>query len=315
MKTALKIFAGIIAVGLITCLIGLFIVNFNLKEIKAIFIEDDDYTLMTETSDYSAEDIYIKIYNKNIEIIESNDESFHISYYTSEKHKISYSEDNNKISLIEEKAVYNSFLGFCFPAQKVKKVLLSLPASFEGNLDINTSNAKITMNDLGTFGNINFDTSNGNIEFSNMSTNSLNLDTSNGSINIFDITCNSTIKLATSNSDINIRNIECNNLDITTSNSEIMSNNIIAVAIVAETSNGDIEMKNILSNDIDLRTTNDDIEISLKGKIDDYKIDINTSNGKNKINGIIFGNQIINSNAPKRIKAKTTNSDITIDFV
>lgn len=119
------------------------------------------------------------------------------------------------------------------------------------------------------------------------------------------------------NGEINVK-INSKILEIKNINGNIkISNNIDNINI--KTINGDINFTGIL-NDLNTDSINGNVNCKIKGKKNDYNIDLSTFNGSKKIYNnsekIDCGKEINNSqNTNKKIKAKTVNGNISIEFL
>jgi DUF4097 and DUF4098 domain-containing protein YvlB len=170
--------------------------------------------------------------------------------------------------------------------QSQPSVIIEVPYDLDiESISINGTNGDITIRDITTINDINIDTLNGRIAFSNVSANIIEARTSNGKVNLNDVRVNDLMLFDTSNGIITGENLEADTYDFESSNGRItLSNidvddqdgNVLGVA----TSNGAIELTNVYVLRATLSTSNGDITFmndDLTFIFDD--VNANTSNG------------------------------------
>lgn len=126
------------------------------------------------------------------------------------------------------------------------------------------------------YDNITLNTSNAKIEIENITLDSLICDTTNSNINITNID-GKDIKLSTKNGKIFMEKINSSIVLANSTNSNILLNEVSGEKVFVTTKNGKIYMNELVASDIDGVTSNGSIEIQF---IQGVNIRLNTSNGK-----------------------------------
>lgn len=293
----IKIFVSIIIIGIIIGIIGVVIGGFSFAEIRKGFNADEDYTLVNKTEEGLLNNIVIDCEDNLVNIIVSDDSNYNVSYYEAEYYPITYTVSESTMTITGKRINRLKWFNFRYASSAVRLVTITIPSEFSGSINVITANGAITVDNIGNVINLDLRTSNGKITAKNMSvSNDVNLRTSNGSIIADDMTIQG-------------------DLVASTSNGKIEMNRVTADKIRVNNSNGNNNLYNITCDDIDTTTSNGSIDISIKGVYSEYKIDVATSNGNIKVNGLSVNNQIINATAVNKVKAKTSNGSIDISFV
>ncbi len=177
------------------------------------------------------------------------------------------------------------FFGFFRFSGRRKPLVIEVPTGWEGILDAQTHNAKIGID---------------------AKMKEIYLCTSNASI---DIACAAAdmLRANTSNGRIYVEYADCGRAEFKTSNGKIDATDVTAAEYVKMiTSNGNVKVQNIVSQNISLVTSNGAITGSLPGRMEDYAITGETSNGKNNLPTGTAGS--------KKLDVRTSNGKISIDF-
>jgi len=301
----LYIIGGIVLfAGIIFFLIGFGVVGFDINKLSTspdykekTFVSTDPVTLI------NAEDE-----NVGIDIISSNDENVHITYYENKKTKYIINEENGVLDLSIKKTYLwtDNFFNFNF---QNNNLVIAVPKDYTGDLQIKTSNAQISVSNI-LAGGVDLKTSNSriNIEYLNASGN-VRLDTSNGRISLENLISQGDLIADTSNSSVEITSTEAKNIDVETKNGKITVNSASSLeSINLETSNSAINFDNtIFTNELRCKTSNGSIEGLLEGSMVDYSIISDTSNGDNSLPDNMSGGD-------KKLNVKTSNAHIDIEF-
>ena len=204
--------------------------------------------------------------------------------------------------------VFSSGGIFCGdPAEREIEVLL--PETFDGGLEVHTSNAQITLDDV------------------TIPAAAVRLATSNARVTASDVKCGGKVTLATSNSRIVLDDVNADSLQLTTSNGRIVlddvltrgdltattsngsvsaEDTIVGGAAHLTTSNGKVEVENLECGDITIKSSNGAVSGSVKGLAADYTVTSATSNGQNQL-----GNR---AGGEKKLNVRTSNASITLGF-
>ncbi|MFA5449815.1 MAG: DUF4097 family beta strand repeat-containing protein [Clostridia bacterium] len=289
MKTAFKVFIAILIVGLVLGIIGLAITGFDLNKFKS----DPNSTKVEKQETLgSKSQITIDAENNEISFSVSSDDDIHITYYESDDYIVSYQADEEKIDI---SAQYKK-RWLTWGVTKNHPITVSLPSAFNGSLDAQTNNGKISINSSGVvFSGITFTTNNGKISLDN-------------------VVCEGNIDVQSDNGEISFKNVEGKNLMADVNNGKVKGRNIKGDSIVFGTDNGEIDATDILSPHIELSSSNGNIKGTIIGNSDDYKAVLSVSLGNIKYNAQSMGSQTINPSAPKYIKAKTSMGSVDISF-
>lgn len=239
------------------------------------------YTLKEITREASEiKDFNIILDNREVNIIPSENDQIVITYYESEYDWFEVENDEDQLKIINRT---KWFLGISWGIFNLgvdyTKVEIQLPLSvLDYALDIRTSNGRINLNDLVQLKELKLISSNGTISVNDVYvTDYFKLDTSNGKVLMNDVSCDVIMNIHTSNGEINIDKLAADN-------------------IKASTSNGSITLKII-------------------GQYEDYRIEMETSNGTNYIDGEEKNDSVYNPSLSKLINLDTSNGSIRLSFI
>lgn len=286
-----------------------------------------------KTEDNNFEEIIIDIGNSDILIKPSIDEKINIKYYQRSTNTYKYTTDSNSIKLIEN---HNFSIVSCSGVYFEKvQTIISIPADYKGSIDISTtngiidisdinnlsvvnlssSNGKIMINNISTERYVKLSTTNGNVEIINSNFNSyLNIKTTNGQIDIKDNVCAGNIDLKTSNSMVTLARLSAKDLNISTINSPVYCSVVDVKNVEFHIKNGSLNISNIIAQNIIGKATNGSINISIVGLLNDYNIDLVTTNGNLYVNDDST-NGYIDNNSDNSIELKTSNGSIKVNFI
>jgi len=262
-------------------------------------VDDENYTFYEK--DYEFDELssfYLDFDNRNVNILESEDNKVHLKYYIHDKDLVEYEVSEKELNFtISRKWYYNIFSFDIFSSKEYFKVYLYIPSGMNINiLDVSTSNGKVDFDVDNIFDIIRLTSSNGRIDISNLTATNIKASTSNGDITLNDITINDFINLDSSNGDI------------------ILSS-VTAKEIEADTSNGKIDAQDIISDDIVLDSSNGRIYLSVKGDKDDYRVTLSTSNGDKIYDGLKIESGTVNTSGTKFISIDSSNGDVEVTFI
>ncbi|MEN8078242.1 DUF4097 family beta strand repeat-containing protein [Clostridioides difficile] len=150
------------------------------------------------------------------------------------------------------------------------------------------------------------DLSNGKINIFNIDTEEIDIDTSNGDIKIENLNVNNNIEIETSNASINVNVLVAKNINFDSSNGEVILEKVNGNEIKVDTSNGKISVSECRGNEIELDTANSEImAYECYGNevvLDSSNGDITLENIKDK-DFIIDELEVSTSNAEENINA------------
>ena len=294
MKTALKIFIVVIIILLIFFITVLFLIDFDFDN---LFYKDKDYQYKEDVFDFNAKEIAVEAENRLVKFEPSSDNRIKVAYYESSKDTVYAAQKNDKLSVYNRDRKRRWFV-FDFVSANVRTITIWLPQSFEGDINVETSNGSITLDDIGTL-----------VE--------LDLTTSNGKITLEKLSAKQEIKLSTSNGNINIKNVSCySEINASTSNGKLNIEKMMASRFDGRTSNGKVIMKDINCNNIKAHSSNGSITLHANGNKDDFEIRAHTNNfDKITLDEIRIYPGVINEGKAYRIDLSTSNGDIEIKFI
>ncbi len=237
----------------------------------------------------------------------SNDEQIHVICY--ENKKESYKVTRGSDIFIQKQESYEWFDQIFSIDFQHKDFTLLLPADYKGEINIDTSNGKITAKKINCK-NLKLVSTNGSITVNdNVIDGFLKIKTSNDSIISENNNITGELSAETTNNQIELSNIVSQNIETVTTNGKINLNNVVSYAdINAKSTNGSISLKDLKAdNDITLKSTNGDIAGDIVGELKDYSITTKTTNGQNNLpESLKLGD--------KNFSADTTNGAIHIEF-
>ncbi|MHB1154452.1 MAG: DUF4097 family beta strand repeat-containing protein [Eubacteriales bacterium] len=296
--------AIILVFGIFLFAVGFSMTGFDIAKLDT----EGTYEEKTYQSNENIKSITINDSNTDVKVIVSADNKLHMTYYENENAYYEISEDNNTLSVEKKNNFkwYNNLFNFKF---EKTTLLLTVPADFDGELSVKTSNNSITVIDLNTEEML-LRSSNGKIEVENVKVAGLlDTNTSNSSIYISDSAITGDVVCRTSNGKIELEKVECGNAKAESSNSGITITSVTSKGrIEAQSSNGRIEIDEIeFGTDLTLITSNNSIKGEISGKLADYSVSSRTSNAKNNLPENL-------KSGDKNITVTTSNGAIDIEF-
>lgn len=215
-----------------------------------------------------AEKIHVKTANAKVEIL--NSEATDTDIRTSNSNIVIQASDCGETRLNSGNAEIRLFgSGFCGLSAKTSNAAISMESCGSTDAELETSNAPVTMR---TYKGDN-----------------LKCQTSNGKINV------TGAKIA-------------EELFIKTSNAGIELNDSNAKRITGITANAKVRLDKTRAEDYNINTSNGYINLYAEGDVEEYNIDVKTSNGHCNVL------PVTNRDTGKQIRAKTSNSNITLNF-
>ena len=216
-----------------------------------------------------------------------------------------------------------NFLGFGIVRGEIT---ILLPKSFDGNLFIQTKNAKISGEALPSLTMLTAISSNASIRMEVLKAAECCLKTTNASIHLRDFG-GDTLKAETSNASLEAENIRCkqqlwktcngsikltaieaSSLSAATSNSRIVANSCQAEKLDLTTSNASIAFDGASGSRLQFHTSNASITGTICGNPDEYRIECGTSNGACNLPNLSGPGR------EKLLSATTSNGRIQVDF-
>ena len=329
MKTNKKylVAAIMLTMGIVVFLAGFAVAGFDLKNIGT----ESPYEERYFTADGDVDFIWIKDSNMPIEFRSSDDDQIHILYFENEETRYTIDSENGSLKMRKNtnRKWFHWFFTIDFASWDTK-VVVSIPRSYRGTIEVTTSNGRVEFSDIRTE-QLTAGTSNARIELRDVGiTGDLKLENSNGSVlvngvsverDFFAQTSNARISVdkteiggngvcRTSNGVIRVADSTAQSFDLDTNNGQIDLERMSAASdLSAETSNSDIQLTEAdVGRSITCISSNGDIKGSIVGKMEDFSITSDTSNGKNNL-------PTHTDSGAKEADIRTSNASINIDFV
>ncbi len=247
------------------------------------FFEESQYSeTQLEYEANEIDDFSLIFSNRTVKFYASENDKVTIKYYESEHDWVEVDLSNQQLELIQKSHWYAglNFGLWGFQSNDIWIVEIYLPTDvLTYDIDVSTSNGKITVTGIDQLSRLNASSSNGEIKVEG------------------DLYVTDEFDLYTSNGRITVSNVKADcDITLDTSNGKIIATNIDASRLIFDTSNGDIEL-------------------SVLGDYDDYRIEMDTSNGDCHVDNIEKNDSLYNPNANKLLRLSTSNGDIEIDFI
>ncbi|MBI9009821.1 MAG: DUF4097 family beta strand repeat protein [Tenericutes bacterium] len=256
--------------------------------------------------------------NRNFIVRVSEDDQIKVTYYETERENITVTDTGDVLRIKDDiEWVFQLFSGWnsILTDDEIFDVELYLPTSMVYDIDFDSSNGQLTINNMDNIDTLNFSTSNGRVDLIDCSITTINIYTSNGKIVLED--CDSTsLDLDTSNGTIELTRVDVTGAIIMdTSNGRLLLTDVSALSIVGDSSNQRIVAQNIDCDDVRLDTSNGDITLSIYGDKEDFEVYMDTSNGDMVYDGIEVSQERFNTGESKKIHLDTSNGDVEVIFI
>jgi hypothetical protein len=288
---------GLAVVGLAASITGSVIDG---KEFFPVITASDYTEAAPHVEDVSNVDtVNLDLGNRSIDIITADTDTITVAYYEAEHDQIDVTLTSGELIVASQWESWFSFFNWNWiisnPA--VLTVTLTVPENSSLSILATTSNGSVAVDEFISVSNLNLDTSNGAITLEGVGACSdIDLSSRNGRIEVSDATASGT-------------------MDIDTSNGRIVLQDIEVPTLSAHTSNGPIEATRITSQDSHFNTSNGNITASFSGSLDDYRVNMSTSNGFYYIDDEKVTTNAYNTNLTDRIRLETSNGSIHLNFL
>lgn len=270
-------FGGIILLlGLIAGVVSVAVLGREgVDKIVDYFNDDKDYVAMSFVSEEEVDKINLQFVNRNVKVVRADVEHVQIDYFVSDKDPIEVNETGGEV-IMTNRVRWEIFRIFRYVSSEKRMVSVTLPNDLALDVEIETTNGNIVLEDL-------------------LSVESVLLESTNGSITVKGV--NST-----------------NDIEVETVNGGLSVQNVSASRIVLETTNGGITVSGASSDDIQLQSTNGGMNVNVSGEFEAYRINVRTTNGRIRYGDLTLASGIMNPNAEKNLVIKTTNGSVDLSF-
>ncbi len=240
----------------------------------------------TFTSPKTVKKLIIEDRNMPIEIVGASSTQTKISYQKSRNIKYKIKQKGDTLNVERQGKRWFNFSIFNFGASNAK-VTVEVPRARLKDLDVETSNGKLTVENL-TLDNLDLESSNSKMQLKDLDVKTIDAETSNGNIQLDRLTFDEG-SFDTSNGKLDLNNLEFKEGEFETSNGAIRLNHLQG------------------TKSIYLKTSNAKVNGTIVGERADFATVSKTSNALNNLT-----NQ---SDGSKELEVKTSNGDIAIDFI
>ena len=337
MKRSLKIVlmtAGLLcAAGVVLSGVAFAVGGFGLQAFSAGDMSQEKRYDLSATDAAGLDKVLLDVQDLPLEVSPSDDDGVHIRYWEDEKDSYTLSLENGELRLIHTREPdYFSWLTdgmFSGLAELGRKVVLELPASYAGALQLGTSNNSIRLESFRQLAACSLKTSNGSIRLTGIAAGSLTAETTNASIAVRDLTADTArlsstngtlsaegvrltgdLAASTTNSSLILKEVACAGLEASTTNGGLKLIHTAATGRVqAGTTNGGIRIEALSSPDIRLSSTNGSVRGTVAGDVREYAVSSHTTNGESNLpDSAVY-------DLPNRLDVRTTNASIDVTFI
>lgn len=247
----------------------------GVDKIVNYFNEDENYEAESFTSTEEVDKINLQCVNRNVKVIRAEIDHVQIDYFVSDKDPIEVSESNGEI-IMTNKVRWRVFSVFRYVSTEKRTVSVTLPNDLVLDVEIETTNGSIGLENLADV-------------------KSVLLESTNGSITVKGVNSLQDIEVETVNGGLNVQNVTANK-------------------IILETTNGGITVFEATSDDIRLQSTNGGMNVNISGNFENYRVNVRTTNGRIRFGDLVVASGIMNPNAEKNLEIKTTNGSVDLSF-
>lgn len=264
--------------------------------------EEKTLTLPAET-----QILEIKDRNVPITVAPSGDAEIHITYFTNENVFYTIKEDTHFI--MQKKTDFQWYDGFFNVSFASPRLTILLPEGFAGELQLQTSNHKITLQNISA-GKLHLKTSNDTIWAESVAVKgNAELITTNAKISVSALSAGKRLLCKTKNNPVQLKDVHTGDVEVYTTNDAVLLQQVTASGTVdVKTTNDTIELHALAAGEaIRLSSTNDPIRGDIKGEAKDFSIYTHTTNGKSNLPDALELGE-------KTLEIFTTNADIAVEF-
>lgn len=219
---------------------------------------------------------------------------------------LTVTEENGCFKIVHQ---YRKILVFrLFGFEKTRDMIVRIPEDFQGELEMESGNVSMEVNDFMNLKSLVIRTSNAGISVTNTDAVKMKLKTTNAKIVVTNAKAKE-MNFKSSNASVRMENLQADNLEVHSSNGKLsLKNGAIEGKAELTTSNAQIEVENVSGTDITLHTSNGAVKGVLAGSIADYNVTSATSNGSSTLP------THMNTGKDKNLNVGTSNGKIAIAF-
>ncbi|MFB0921784.1 MAG: DUF4097 family beta strand repeat-containing protein [Oscillospiraceae bacterium] len=312
-KTALIVALSVFGAGVLIWLCVSMSVGFNYSKLSWNWGKDggnsssDDASFSAEHFDRDIDEngqtVILNLASADITVSPSEDGKLHLSYDNTENSRFEYVEKSDKITLTQKQRS-DTIIGFLENNSEKLKVVLSLPAGREGELDINGASSDISLSDIdikdemkiySVSGEIEISSckakilatgaTSGNIELRTIDVSSIDADTVSGDIRLSDIGGKIPLTLATVSGEVYAEKVEAKDFSVETVSGKTTLKNVSGMKADFSSTSGGVGLNKANFREIKFSTISGDISGTVTGSSDDYTVYTDTVSGRNSLSG------------------------------
>ncbi len=255
MKILIVISVILIVVGLVIGFIALASSGFDLSKSEKIITES-----FTVTDDIKSVEIDTGSAGLDVIIRKGEEVSARLDIVRKEVHSVEYSVSEGKLIVNANKA--KNFLYNIFNFAEKTGLTLTLPEKIYESFTVNTSSGDIRLSGFDLSGELNLDTSSGDINLANVSAASLSVSVASGDVKINRFMTKGDVSIHATSGDVSLDGIGAKALTISGSSSEVDVNKATLESVNIDTSAGDIELNETYTTGaVKIDTTAGEIDI------------------------------------------------------
>lgn len=271
--------------GMVLSLISMLIVRFDFEKLS---VNAEHYEKILEAEYASGQNFTLNASREDIRIQPSEDDKIHVVCYESKQSAFSLTEDENGVTLTENKESFRWFESWTLNFKgKNYATVVKLPSVFDGELRVTATSQNMSVENLSGIKICSLESKSGNVSCSAVKAESFTVETKSGNVRCSNVgTANFSAETATGN--ITLEQVTTNVLN-------------------AESSTGNIRLKEITGGTIDLKTSTGNVTGSVTGKETDYTLRAETGTGNCNFANRGGGKRILD--------VKTSTGNVRISFL
>ena len=281
-KTSIIVAVVLVVIGLFIGGIGFAMSGFDPRKLSTVSY--DRIEKVINPQDITS--IYANIKSEDIEIVYKDIDEIRVTYYDNKYEEYEISTRNDQLWIqFEDNRPWYKHIGV-FIGKMDCDIVVEVPRNLKLDIEVNSRSGCIYVDGLIT-GKLDIETSSGDVELKNITSDILIMETTSGSVEANDLSIGSITAESTSG--------------------DVELNNCYGDKLLMDTVSGSVDFHKIEYSDITLSSTSGDIEGTIVGSRQEYSISSETTSGDNNLGNYDY-------NGTKSLKVSTTSGDIEIDF-
>ena len=304
-KTTLVVATVLIVVGVVITSVAFGIVGFDIRRFSNVEAPTKHVYTSKPNADYQT--LTVRGVSENYRIVQYSGTGIEVAYYEDAQTSFTIEEQGNTLVITEK--VTPGFFIFNFDFSLInREIVISIPASFTGSIDFNSSSGNVSIQGLTNCNALKVKTSSGNIHCNNVAVNKdLSLASRSGDISCTRVAADGITLTATSG------NIICNEAgtkkDLWI---EALSGNITCTYIQAQTvslkaTSGNIRAQRLSISNLSCHANSGDIDVDVYAAENSFRITARSLSGNVRTPSG-------NTQATNNIDLSTTSGNIRLSF-